>query len=208
MKAKAPPATTGAHRSGRRLVARSVTGGPEIRRQLRPGDVGAIAEQHGCLYGPEFGLDVTFEAELARSLYAAAARGWPNEREGIWVVERAGAHLGSLALTDEGGGEGRVRAFLLDPSLRGQGLGRRLLEELLERASEAGYALLSLYTFSELRAAAHLYGEHGFVVVAEETGPRWGMARMTYQRYELQRLAQERSSRSAGASAAPFSVSA
>lgn len=204
---KSKPPTIGAHHRARDKVARSV-GDPQIRRQLLPGDGGAIAEQHGRLYGREFGLDVSFEADLARTLYAAAERGWPTEREGIWVVERAGTLLGSLVLTDEGGGDGTVRAFLLDPSLRGRGLGRRLLGELLERATAADYQRLRLHTFSELRAAAHLYTEHGFVVVSEETAPRWGMARMTYQRYELQRFAQERSSRSAGSSAAPFFVSA
>ncbi len=41
-----------------------------------------------------------------------------------------------------------------------------------------------LETFSELTAAAHLYREHGFEVVSAETGPRWGSAELTYQRYE------------------------
>lgn len=191
MKSRASTPAIGTHHRPTGTVARSVGDEPQIRRQLRAGDVGAIAEQHGRLYRREFGLDVSFEAELARALYAAAERGWPTDREGIWVVERAGTLCGSLVLTDEGDGEGRVRAFLLEPSLRGRGLGRRLLEELVERATATGYELLSLYTFSELHAAARLYTRHGFVVVSEETGPRWGMERMTYQRYELQRRAQE-----------------
>lgn len=184
--ARAPTSTIVAHQSSRGIVARSLNGEPAIRRERQPGDIGAIAEQHGRLYGPEFGLDVTFEADLAEALYAAAERGWPTEREGIWIVERAGRLLGSLALTDERDGTGRVRAFLLDPSLRGQGLGRQMLGELLERSREAGYERLGLATFSELRAAAQLYLEHGFVLVSEETGPRWGMARMTFQQYELE----------------------
>jgi GNAT superfamily N-acetyltransferase len=209
MKPEATASTITAHRSARGgIVARSVDSEPRIRRRLRAGDIGAIGEQHGRLYWREFGLDASFEADLARALYAAAERGWPSDREGIWIVERAEMLLGSLVLTDEGGGEARLRAFLLDPSLRGRGLGRRLLAELLERATAAGYELLSLLTFSELRAAAHLYVEHGFAVVSEETGPRWGLERMTYQRYELQLRAQERNSRSAGSSAAPFSVNA
>jgi ribosomal protein S18 acetylase RimI-like enzyme len=209
MKPKTPASSVGAHHSARGgIVARSVASEPQIRRRLRAGDIGAIAEQHGRLYRREFGLDVSFEADLAQALYAAAERGWPSGREAIWVVERAEMLLGSLVLTDEGGGEARLRALLLDPSLRGRGIGRHLLAELLERATAAGYGLVSLLTFSELRAAAHLYIEHGFAVVAEETGPRWGLERMTYQRYELQLRAQERSSRSAGSSAAPFSVNA
>ncbi|HSI80396.1 MAG TPA: GNAT family N-acetyltransferase [Solirubrobacterales bacterium] len=187
MSPQSPASTIGAHRAGRGIAAR---GGGElrIRRTLEPGDIGAIAAQHGRLYGREFGLDVSFEADLARALYAAAKRGWPTDREGAWIVERAGALAGSLALTDEGDRTGRVRAFLLDPALRGRGLGRHLLGELLDRARAAGYARLVLETFSELRAAARLYTERGFVLVWSRTGPRWGMERMTYQRYELDPL--------------------
>ena len=85
-----------------------------------------------------------------------------------------------------------------------------MVDELVAHARDSGYAGLRLDTFSELRAAAHLYRSHGFSVVSEETGPRWGRDEITYQIYEaaFQRRAQLRSSRSAGESATPFSVSA
>ena len=51
-----------------------------------------------------------------------------------------------------------------------------------------------LETFSELNAAAHLYREHGFQVVSAETGPRWGRAEITYQRYEAELVAEKRGS--------------
>ena len=49
-----------------------------------------------------------------------------------------------------------------------------------------------LETFSDLTAAAHLYGERGFRVVSAETGPRWGRAEITYQRYEAKLVAEKR----------------
>jgi N-acetylglutamate synthase-like GNAT family acetyltransferase len=75
---------------------------------------------------------------------------------------------------------------VFDPSVRGRGLGRRLLAELLERARELGYERLRLETFSLLRAAAHLYRSVGFEVVDEDTGPRWGHGEITLQHYELE----------------------
>jgi ribosomal protein S18 acetylase RimI-like enzyme len=73
---------------------------------------------------------------------------------------------------------------LLDADVRGSGLGRRLLEELLDTARANGFERAVLETFSDLTAAAHLYLEHGFRVVSSETAPRWGRAELTYQRYE------------------------
>lgn len=159
---------------------------PTIRRELRPGDFGAIIEHHGRAYAREYGMDSGMEAHVAAAVARVALRGFPRETETIWIVERDGAHAGSLALTDEGDGTACLRFFLLDPDLRGSGLGRRLLDELLDAARVAGFDRLVLETFSDLEAAAHLYRERGFRVTDAETGPRWGRAEITYQRYELE----------------------
>jgi GNAT superfamily N-acetyltransferase len=186
---------------------------PTIRRELRPGDLGRIVAHHGDVYSAGWGVGREFEAHVAAAVASAAKRGWPGGRDGVWIVEHEGRHAGSLALTEEPDGGAFVRFFVLDPDLRGHGLGRRLLGELMDRARDLGYERIGLETFSELTAAAHLYREHGFRVVSEDTRPRWGRDSITYQRYEaseaeFQRLAHERSSRSAGASARPFSVNA
>jgi GNAT superfamily N-acetyltransferase len=163
-----------------------------IRRELHPGDLGAIIAHHGRQYAAEYGVDSSFEAHVAAAVARAALRGFPRETEAIWIVERNGEHAGSLAMTDEGDGIACVRFFVLDPDVRGRGLGRRLLEELLDRACAAGFERAVLETFSDLTAAAHLYRKHGFRVVSGDTGPRWGRAELTYQRYELELVPEER----------------
>jgi N-acetylglutamate synthase-like GNAT family acetyltransferase len=162
-----------------------MTGRVEIRRELRPGDLGAIIEHHGRVYAREYGVNSEFESMVAKSVAEAGSRGFPTGREGLWIVERDGVHAGSIALTDEGD-TGVVRWVVLDPDLRGQGIGRRLLNELLAKAREIGFERLRLETFSELRAAAHLYRAAGFVMLREDTRPRWGRASITYQYYELE----------------------
>jgi N-acetylglutamate synthase-like GNAT family acetyltransferase len=187
-----------------------VSGEPTIRRELRPGDLGRIIAHHGETYLPEHELDSTFEAHVAASVAAAGKRAFPGPREGIWIVEVDGRHAGSIALTDEGNRVGVLRWVVLDRSLRGRGLGRRLIGEVLETAESLGYETLELETFSELRAAAHLYRSFGFELVSEDAAPRWGRERITYQRYELsfQARAQSSSSPRTGSSERPFSVSA
>jgi ribosomal protein S18 acetylase RimI-like enzyme len=164
---------------------RRMTPEPRIRRVLRPGDLGEIVAHHGRVYGREYGVDSTFEGHVAAAVARAANRGFPSEREAIFIVEYDGKHAGSLALTDEGNDEAAVRWFVLDSSLRGWGLGRRLLRQLLASAEEGGYTRIWLETFSDLEAAAHLYREHGFRLVSEDPAPRWGRDRITYQRYQL-----------------------
>jgi ribosomal protein S18 acetylase RimI-like enzyme len=160
---------------------------PSIRRELRAGDLGAIVAHHGRVYGEEYGVDASFEGHVASTVAEAAARGFPGPREAICLVELNGEHVGSLALTDEGNDvEAAIRWFVLSPEVRGRRLGRRLLEEMLAKADELGYARVRLETFSELEAAAHLYRDHGFELVSAETAPRWGRERITYQRYELE----------------------
>jgi ribosomal protein S18 acetylase RimI-like enzyme len=183
---------------------------PTIRRDLRPGDLGRIVAHHGTTYCPEYGVDSTFEAHVGATVAEAGKRGFPRAGERIWIVEVDGDHAGSLALTNEGNGVGTVRWFVFDARVRGRGLGRRLVGELLAEAEAIGYELLQLETFSELHAAAHIYRSHGFELQSAETGPRWGRERVTYQRYELdlQARAQSWSSPRTGASERPFSVSA
>jgi GNAT superfamily N-acetyltransferase len=189
---------------------------PTIRRDLRPGDLGAIVAHHGRMYLDQYGLNAEFEAKVAASVADAAARGFPRENEGTWIVESDGEHAGSIGLTDEGEGLAMLRWVVLDPALRGRGLGRRLVEEVVAFAESAGYERIALETFSDLTTAARIYRSVGFEVEWEQRGPRWGRDDVTYQRYELelpaapsfQARAQSRSSRSAGLSERPFSVSA
>lgn len=159
---------------------------PTIRSELRPGDLGAIVAHHGRLYAEEYGVDSSFEGFVAAAVSRAGVRGFPSDREEIRIVELDGEHVGSIGLTDEGDGSAAIRWFVLDPEVRGRGLGRQLLRAMLTRARELGYRRVWLETFSDLRAAAHLYLEQGFEVTSADTAPRWGRDQITYQRYELE----------------------
>jgi ribosomal protein S18 acetylase RimI-like enzyme len=159
---------------------------PTIRSELRPRDMEAIVAHHRLIYGEEYGVDSRFGDFVAAAVARAAERGFPREREAIRIVELDGQHAGSIGLTDEGEGEAAIRWVVLSPEVRGQGLGRRLVGEMLAFAEEHGYRQVWLETFSELEAAAHLYLEAGFVVTDADTAPRWGRESITMQRYELE----------------------
>jgi GNAT superfamily N-acetyltransferase len=173
-----------------------------LRRELRPGDLGAIVAHHGRVYGREYGVDARFEGYVAASVAKVAVRGFPREGEAIVIVELDGRHAGSIGLTDEGEGLAVLRWVLLAPELRGRGLGRAMIGEVVACAREAGYQRLRLDTFSELTEAAQIYRGFGFELVSEEIGPRWGRERITYQHYELDLRRAERGTHRSGEAAA------
>lgn len=158
-----------------------------IRRALRPGDPAAIEALHAEVYGREYGLGRAFSDSVARSVAAAADTGWPDAHGAVWLIdgERAGELAGALALTrEQPPALGTVHWFVLAPSLRGHGLGRSMLAELLDTAREQRMQRLQLETFSALTAAAHLYRGVGFEVVWSAEFEDWGPP-ITVQRYEL-----------------------
>ncbi len=106
-----------------------------------------------------------------------ASRGWP-EAGAVWLVELAGRVAGSLAFTFEGQTSdglyaGELRWFALELELRGSGLGRRMLEELLETAEDQGVDRLELDCCAECAGAGRLFDAYGFSVVSERARPGW-----------------------------------
>ena len=68
-----------------------------IRNDLHPGDIGAIIYLHGTLYAREYDFDHTFEPYVAAPLAEFVKA--QNERERIWIVEKAGSVLGSAIVS-------------------------------------------------------------------------------------------------------------
>jgi ribosomal protein S18 acetylase RimI-like enzyme len=155
-----------------------------VRRHLRDGDADAIAELHRRVYGSEYGLNEQFVDGVRRGLAAAVASGWPQRGGAVWLVDGEEGLRGALGLTDEGDGAGRVRWLVLDPALRGRGLARSLVAELLDEARAAGLHTLTLETYSDLTAAARIYRDAGFRVEWERVHDDWGPT-ITFQGYRL-----------------------
>jgi N-acetylglutamate synthase-like GNAT family acetyltransferase len=143
-----------------------------IRNDLLPGDVGYITYLHGTLYAPEQGWDYTFDAYVAIPLAEFAKS--HSSRERIWIVEKEGKIVGSVAIVEFSDTEAQLRWLLLDPDIRGQGLGRWLVEEALGFCRDSGYSSVFLWTVNTLPIAAQLYQSMGFKQTKELTHTLWG----------------------------------
>lgn len=167
------------------MIRRATASNPLIRRQLEPGDCEAIVDLHDRIYSSEYGLDQRSRATVIRAVAEAREQGWPERAGAVWLVGRAREVRGTLALTIRGADVGQVHWFVLSAELRGQGLGRALMAELMVKARQAGLERLELETFSALTAAAKIYRDVGFRVVWEHEADKWGPL-LRFQGYELE----------------------
>jgi len=153
-----------------------------LRTSLRPGDLGHIVSLHGTLYAREYGFDSTFEAYVAGPLAEFVRSG--SERERLWIAEQEGKLVGCIAIVAASPETAQLRWFLVDPAVRGAGLGKRLLQEAITFSGHCGYRGIILWTVSALEAAAHLYRAAGFRKVEEKPGRIWGQD-VIEEKYEL-----------------------
>jgi N-acetylglutamate synthase-like GNAT family acetyltransferase len=153
-----------------------------LRTELRPGDLGMVVHLHGVLYARERGFDPTFEAYVAGPLSEFVRA--ENPRERLWLAERDGRIVGCVAIVAASPRTAQLRWFLVDPSTRGAGLGKRLLSEAVAFCQDCGYREVILWTESALTVAAHLYQSAGFRKTAEKPGRMWGVD-LVEEKYEL-----------------------
>ena len=146
---------------------------PYLLRPHQPGDMGWVVHLHGMLYAREYGWDDTFEA-LVAGIVAKFIQNFDPKRERCWIAEMEGEIVGSVFLVKESETVSKLRLLLVHPKARGLGMGRRMVNECLRFAKQAGYRKTMLWTNNILHAARHIYESMGFKLVLEEPHHSFG----------------------------------
>jgi DNA-binding MarR family transcriptional regulator/GNAT superfamily N-acetyltransferase len=138
---------------------------PVILRPHRLGDLGWIARRQAILYAQDYGWDETYEA-LAAEILAGFVKNHDTRLERGWIAERDGETIGSVFVMRGSDSVAKLRLLYVEPTARGLGLGRRLVDGCIDFARDAGYRTLTLWTNDVLVPARRIYQAAGFIRVA------------------------------------------
>ena len=146
-----------------------------IETGYRPGAIGRCAEMHATYYMRTSGFGRAFEAQVASGIAEFSAR-LEQARNGLWLALQGERIVGTIVIDGEdlGGNIAHLRWFIVDDTIRGSGIGRRLLAEAVSFCDKTGFSDTHLWTFRGLDAARKLYEAHGFALAEEQPGSQWG----------------------------------
>ncbi|WP_327086026.1 helix-turn-helix domain-containing GNAT family N-acetyltransferase [Nonomuraea sp. NBC_01738] len=145
---------------------------PYVLRPPRTGDLGWVVARHADLYGREYGWGMAFEKTVA----GICAAFDPGAGDTGWIAEIGGERVGCVFCVRRDDETAQLRMLLVEPSARGFGLGRRLVEEVLRHAAAQGYKRIMLWTRDSLTAARRIYQTAGFALESQEHGEENGVA--------------------------------
>ena len=147
---------------------------PYILRGLETGDAGWITRRQALLYAQEYGwTSPLFEALVAEILSKFITQ-FDAKHERAWIAERDGEVVGSVFIARASREVAQLRLLYVEPSARGLGLGRRLVDECIRFSRAKGYKTLMLWTHDILVPAVRIYQAAGFKLIREERHNEFG----------------------------------
>lgn len=142
-------------------------------RDLEIGDAGWMVARHAELYASEAGFDITFEA-LVAEVVARFIRSRDPARERAFIALSGGRRVGCMLCTRLTDDIAKIRLFLVEPEMRGRGIGRQMLQAAMAFARAHGYRSLAFWTFDGQHAAEALYTSSGFRLVTSHPARSFG----------------------------------
>lgn len=115
-----------------------------------------VMTEFGCV-----GTGYSIEDEEVLAMYDA----YSDERSCYYVIELNGKVAGGGGISQLEGGDPSIcelKKMYFYQELRGMGVGKTLMDMLLDKAKHLGYQQCYLETVERMSAANHLYHKYGF----------------------------------------------
>jgi len=148
----------------------------------RPGTIGRIAEMHAIYYAREWGLGAFLEAKIAAEAAGFVSRYDPDTD--LLLLALSGQAIAGSIVVDlndpaskavEGNDRGaHIRWFIVDDSIRGTGIGRKMMQRAVDHIDRFAGGKAWLTTFAGLDAARALYEDFSFRLAREQRDETWG----------------------------------
>ncbi|USG67034.1 GNAT family N-acetyltransferase [Brevibacillus ruminantium] len=155
-------------------------------RSFQKEDASYIIDSHYEIYNREYQYDLSFRAFIERSISEFMQRS-DYSKEHIWILERDGQPRGAVGITKVDEQVAQLRLFLVDPKVRGNGYGSKLIWQAIDFCKKASYQTVILWTNTDLKEARRLYEKHGFRLKETKTQTLSGQE-LIEERWELSLL--------------------
>ena len=156
---------------------------PVTIRTYNAADVEYIINRHRELYEAEYGFGSEF-SDYVEKYVCKFHEHHDENKENIWIAEADGKQLGMIALVRVNNITAQLRWFLIEPEMRGRGLGYKLMNTVMDFSREKGYKHVFLWTVSVLEAARTLYKRFGFQLTESKLNDSWG-AELLEERWDM-----------------------
>jgi len=132
-----------------------------VIRIYKPEDIDYIIKRHREIYYKEYGFGPEF-GDYVEKYVNEFNKKHDDTKENIWIAELKGKQVGVIALVKADEDTVMLRWFLIEPEMRGKGLGHKLMDIFMNFCREEEYKHVFLWTVHKLQTARHLYSKYGF----------------------------------------------
>lgn len=152
-------------------------------RRYNETDLDYIITRHLEIYKSEYCFGPEFEYYVKKYILQFNENHDDNS-EAIWIAESNGKRVGAIALVKVDEETAQLRWFIIEPDMRGKGLGNQLMKTLIEFCKEKKYTHVFLWTVSILKTARHLYEKYNFSLTESKPNNDWGLS-LIDERWDL-----------------------
>jgi len=146
-----------------------------IFASYKPGALADVVRLHMAYYQPNWGFGLAFETKVAAELSEFLGRYKAGIDLFITVYSSTGECIGSISLDckDATGMGAHIRWFIVDARYAGKGIGRSLMQKVIDHCNRSNFSRSYLTTFEGLHAARKLYEAFDYRLTEELDVDQW-----------------------------------